>query len=364
MCAPSRFSVLTGRYPSRSIYGQGKTLDELASSKMTDVAVPKFKMDDDFDENANLATYLRAEGYTTGTVGKWHTSYEGTKKFGVWEYDNYETQTQKAKDTGMDYVDGFYIANMDNYNDLEFSHNQEWITANGLAFIEQAAADEQPFFLYFNPTLPHAPDVSKALLNFSIRATPAGLLSADAVSNMPNRSSVISRAGGYADMDDRSIAAVQVDDTVGALYAKLDELGILDDTIIVFIMDHGVLGKSTLYETGARIAMFARYPNGGDAWKAGTRYHNVVSNIDLAPTMLHLATGVVPNSSLPIDGRSFMDMSLYTSEAEARLLDKRAVFVELAKDRTVITQELKYFGIGKFRLQGLQLECSPEKRRA
>ena len=63
-------------------------------------------------------------------------------------------------------------------------------------------------------------------------------------------------------MSEIFLGAIQVDDAMGALRAKLEALGVLDNTIILFIMDHGVLGQTSepsLFETGARISMFARY---------------------------------------------------------------------------------------------------------
>ena len=71
MCAPSRFGLLTGRYPSRGAYAQQSTAGEGrdgcgASSKVTDVVVPKTKLDLDLD--SNVQTLLRDGGYRTGVT--------------------------------------------------------------------------------------------------------------------------------------------------------------------------------------------------------------------------------------------------------------------------------------------------------
>lgn len=69
------------------------------------------------------------------------------------------------------------------------------------------------------------------------------------------------RAGNSSDQS-RGVGAIQVDDAMGAIRTKLEALGVLENTIILFIMDHGVLAQTSepsLFDTGARISMFARY---------------------------------------------------------------------------------------------------------
>ena len=108
--------------------------------------------------------------------------------------------------------------------------------------------------------------------------------------------------------------------------------------MILFVMDHGASGKSTLYETGGRIAMFARYPNHENGFfAAGTSYDFLVSNMDIAPTLVQLAkipsTGgsVGPSNANRIDGTSL----LVTNRNE------RALFLALGKDRAVVTTKGK-----------------------
>ena len=354
MCAPSRYSVLTGRYPSRSKFGQGRTEECSSSNTITSVTVPNSKLD--LEKTSTLATSLKDLGYMTGTVGKWHVSVELGKTTQNWLPTDtvYPKATQLAKDTGFDYADGFYIGNMDNActknkcaDTIGFSHNMEWVTSKGMEFIQSAKDASKPFFLYFNPTVPHSPDVEEALNTLTIRDTPAGTLASDPITGMPTRANVLARANAAPGKVPEGISATWIDDSMGALYTKLKDLQMLDDTLIVFVQDHGASGKSTLYETGARIAMFARYPNylqnGGtgatNPFAAGTIHSTLLSNIDLAPTFIHLASGTAPSKSdvNKMDGTSILSEISTQASGTAR-----TIFSELNKDRTAISTKWKY----------------------
>ena len=66
---------------------------------------------------------------------------------------------------GFDYADGIYISNLNTCGTAcsGFTHNMEWITEKALAFMDGALSAGTPFFLYFNPTVPHTPLVREAL---------------------------------------------------------------------------------------------------------------------------------------------------------------------------------------------------------
>jgi hypothetical protein len=63
--------------------------------------------------------------------------------------------------------------------DGDFTHNMEWVTEKAMAFIEAAAETSTPFFLYFNPSVPHDPLVLDTLDNGDCKETPEGLLSSE-----------------------------------------------------------------------------------------------------------------------------------------------------------------------------------------
>ena len=69
---------------------------------------------------------------------------------------------------------------------------------------------------------------------------------------MPSRADVAERAGKESKPLDAAIGATQIDDALGSLFSKLTELDILDDTLILFVMDHGVAGKGGYLNTLTR----------------------------------------------------------------------------------------------------------------
>ena len=179
-------------------------------------------------------------------------------------------------------AEAFYVSNM--ADDLAFSHNQEWVTAEALAFFNGTS----PWFLYANPTAPHSnsPDLKEALFDYELTATPQGTLASppDAGAT-PNRTDLWSRAAASQSCPrgcDRKVAlaagALWVDDAVGVMLDELQTLGTLDQTLVLFLMDHGMKGKGRLWEQGMRIATFARFP---PAFAAGTVISEPVSNIDV-----------------------------------------------------------------------------------
>ena len=158
-----------------------------------------------------------------------------TQATSEWAQSQYAIETQKAHDSGMTYVEGFYATNIE--EGLSFSHNMEWVTAKAIDFIGENSTE--PFFLYMNPTIPHSPTAKDALEQFTIRDTPVGTLSADPVSNMPSRTDIITRALLSPENRDKGYGATWLDDSVGAVYEALETNGVLDSTVVVFLMDHG-----------------------------------------------------------------------------------------------------------------------------
>ncbi|VEU33961.1 unnamed protein product [Pseudo-nitzschia multistriata] len=336
MCGTSRYSTMTGRYPSRS--SLGRAYDR--NSGMRDVSNPATKLDDieglsdgnDCSEN-NIAALLQRNGYRTGISGKWHLTEDDRGRY------NYERIQEEVRNCGFDFAEAIYKENMDGNWNGDAGHNMEHVTSEAIKFIESAVVeDEKPFFLYFNPTVPHpSSDVIEDLESADCRETIGGTLSQPPVipygmtANFGGncrayRQSVLARGGN----DSYLAGAVWVDDAVGSLIQTLESLDILENTFILFQMDHGQQ-KGNLYEIGSRIAQFIHYP---DRITAGSTFDNVVSTIDVAPTIADVAG--VSFDAYPMDGKSWMSDEVNND---------RCIFVELQFDRSVRCGCYKFISI-------------------
>lgn len=344
MCGTSRYSTITGRYPSRSSYGRAWDV----SSDLRDVKIPRTKLEDvegvndpnDCSEN-NIAALLKRNGYQTGVVGKWHlTSDDG----GSYSYSRIRND---IKGCGFDFAEAIYKENLwgDWYGDA--THNMEHVTSEAIHFIEEAVEDEQkPFFLYFNPTVPHkSGDVTDALRNADCRDTIGGRLShpPDISYGMTAdfggdcrayRQSVLDRGGSD---DDKMAGAVWIDDAIGSLFQLLENMDILDNTFILFQLDHGEDSKGSLFEGGSRIVQFIHYP---DLISSGSSFQGFVSTIDVAATIAE-AAGLTEQDRYGMDGTSWLS-EVAKGKSEWSSGNDRCVFVEEGVDRSIRCGCYKY----------------------
>jgi choline-sulfatase len=153
-----------------------------------------------------------------------------------------------------------------------------------------------------------------------------------------------------------------IDDKVGELMEALENVGLLENTVVVFCSDHGdMLGekgmvqKRTFYEWSCRVPLLVRFP---DRRHAGKVITEPVSLMDLAPTVLDLA-GIEAESRLPMDGWSLMDLIAGT-RGEGRI-----VFSEMHSEGVYATcfmarrDKWKYVHIHGHTPQLFDLEADP-----
>ena len=358
VCTPSRYALLTGQYASRSASLREK-------HPVTGVANVEFNTDI-LPGQWHLARALHAAGYTTGFVGKWHnTDVLGDAKYSDLvvtppiadhsgkEYgpqdpsrpdnakrvrDAYQRATAFMRDAiGWDYVSSLY---MNNANGLglpkplwEHESNMEWFTAGALGFLEQQKDSDKPFFLYLAPNIPHGGGGEK-FARSDPRATPEGLVDWH-LGVQPSREDVLRRVH-EAGTNKNMAWATWLDDGLGVILRKLDDLGLANDTIVLFSSDHQSRGKWTCYEA-ARVPLVVRWPG---KVEAGRRNETLLSSIDIVPTLLELAGAPLPETDeCVVDGRSFADALTGGTVRE------RPVLVEMGYGRAIVNDGWKYIAV-------------------
>lgn len=319
ICSPSRYALLTGKYHWRTRYNIVNSFGK-----------PFFK-----DDDITLPSVLKANGYKTAAIGKWHLGFD-------WEFKNKPSggknnnyylpedidwnQTVKGGplDQGFDYYFGDGTINFPPYGWMENEkmlvaptevmkhHNaaaeptpegkwefrpgpvvKDWdpyqvlptLTQKTLSWLK-AQDKQQPFFLYFALPAPHAPII-------------------------PNEEFVgTSQAGPYGDF------VYQVDWVVGQVIKTLKQQGLEDDTLVIFTSDNGPeryawartekynhysMGKlrglkRDVWEGGHRVPMIVKWPG---KVAQGKMSDEVVSQVDIMATIASLTNLELPEQAAP-----------------------------------------------------------------
>ncbi|MDA3822342.1 MAG: sulfatase-like hydrolase/transferase, partial [Bacteroidales bacterium] len=306
VCTPSRYNCLTGRFASRASNPEflKKTKNE---EGMTCIQWNSFLT----SEDKIISHYLQEAGYKTGFVGKNHaidaSGFKMPKDYFADPEDpeikemvthNYNQARDAILGMGFDYAEAVYHNNP-RWLGLKglAVQNMDWIAEAGVNFISQQ--DEDPFFLYFATTLPHAPTNPANSWNADPRITAKGIID-EAPDVLPARETLGTRVkeAGLEGKGRENI--LWLDDALGALINELEAKGKLDNTIIFFFSDHGQNAKGTVYQGGVLDPSII-WKSGG--FKCGPTSEQTVSNVDFAPTILELAGVKVESSAF--DGRSF-----------------------------------------------------------
>ena len=363
VCGPSRYALLTSRWPSRNTSDNFTSLYPLGTLGRFGVS------DTDLEHDGqNIGAWLKQAGYRTGFVGKSHVLDDDLKNTAAWGAKglltygktvdpainatvngamkhNHRVVCQMMREHGFDFVDGFYHANLKElFSDKLNVHNQEWITSGALRFIDENRNGR--FFLYMAPTINHGPVNNN--LDYTLRAnkgyTSAGYLPNEDYSFMPTRQAIINEVAA-AGKDPISARETWLDYSVKAIVDRLTQHGIRNDTLIIFTSDHGektlygplVWGKSSLYDLGMTVPLVMNWPNG--IASPGRTYGEIVSQVDIAPTLLSLA-GASALPTRPVDGVSLVPV--FNGGAGAVRDD---LFCEIGYARSVRTKTHKYIAV-------------------
>ena len=340
VCTPSRYSLTTGRYAGRSLYSP-----YLDKYPLDSQGHPEFNIGLEHDY-MNVGKVLKDNGYKTGWVGKFHIG-EDESLIGLTDEEETFLKTATADDPrsselfsklekayeayilnkGFSWAKTIYPGNID---DPFAWHNLEWNIEAALEFIEMNK--DNPFYLHFNTTLLHGPDGSWENSLAYPQVTGEGIIDRELQAGMPPRETISERVteNGYAN----ALGITWLDDGVGAILNKLDSLNLTDNTIVVFLPDHGSSNKASLYSfDGTNIPMIIKYPKEIDS---SSVCNSLVQGIDLVPTFFDL-TGINPPENYIIDGASLRPLFQNPEETI-----HESLFFELGCARAVMTKEYKY----------------------
>lgn len=358
VCTPSRFGCLTGLYPSRSRAKEFLKATDQAGGQ-TVVQWNTFIT----DEKHTLPMMLREAGYFTGMVGKNHVidtpgwkrpqwlADPGSEKLKALLESNRQAQVEAAKRVGFDYAASLYFNNP-NENGVKqlASHNLDWIAKGAIAFVDEAKALDKPFFLYLATTVPHGPQEDERSWAADRRVTAEGLLE-EPLAVLPPKDTIPERLKQAGIRGGQKENVLWMDDLLGAVLARLEANGQLDNTIILYFNDHGQKSKGTVYEGGVHGESFL-WRKGG--FPVGHLCDVPVSNVDFPPTLLDLAG--VKYAPGDYDGRSFAPALL----GEA-LPERSSLYYELGYVRGVRKGPWKYIAL---RYPESALSMTREQRQA
>jgi arylsulfatase A len=308
VCAPSRSSLMTGQHTGHTPIRGNKGWDPEGQWPLP-------------AEAFTVAEMLKGVGYVTGAFGKWGLGYIDTEgdpnKQGIDEFYGYNCQSLAHNYYPGHLWDNHKKVVLDkNTGDKFETYAPKLIHERALQFIEKNK--DRPFFLYYPTTIPHA----ELLLPEENLAQFRGKFLPENVYNGVNPGDARFREGAYGTQKECHAAfaamVTLLDKQVGGVLAKLKELGLEKNTLVIFTSDNGphleggadpdyfdsngpLQGyKRDLYEGGIREPMIAWWPGNIGA---GSKTDHVSAFWDVMPTVAELA-GIDPPKN--IDGISFL----------------------------------------------------------
>ena len=299
VCSATRTGLITGRYQYRLPVGLEEPIG------MRDIGLPP--------DHPTLPSLLRGLGYSTTLIGKWHLGL--LPKYGPLKsgYDHF----WGFRGGGVDYFTHKYAGQHDLWDDDREIHEKGYLTdllaERALEVIDGYAQTDKSFFISLHVNAPHWPwegpaDEAEAI-RLDADGKPTALMHYDGGSQHI-----------YAQM------VTRLDMQVGRILQRLDELGLADDTIVIFTSDNGgerfadtwpFTGRKTeLLEGGLRIPAIARWP----AYvPAGVSSEQVMISMDWLPTLL-AAAGGAPDPAYPTDGLNLLPFLADPAIAQERTL--------------------------------------------
>ncbi|MHA1805015.1 MAG: sulfatase family protein [Promethearchaeota archaeon] len=247
-CSPSRGSIITSLYPHQNgligLVNRGWTLPR---------------------ENKTLAMYMKENGYSTHLLGLQHESFDAHSL-------GYDTVSKRGAEWK------YSCKRMEN----EFSK-----------FFHQHQHDERPFFLKIGTIEVHLP--------FRAWTEPVDPKRVKIPPFLPDNAAIRQNFAEF-------YGAIEVvDNAIGKIMVELEATNLVDNTLFIFTTDHGIpfpRAKCTLYDPGIKTLLLMALPS-SEMFSGGKVIHQMISNIDLLPTIMEFTGGRVPNN---LEGKSFLPL--------------------------------------------------------
>ncbi len=286
VCSPTRFALMTGRYQYR-LRGAAEEPINSGSRGSRTLGLPP--------DHPTMPSMLRAAGWRTALIGKWHLGYP--PHFGP-RLSGYET-FYGPMSGGVDYFthcagNGVHDLFQDEQEVNDVGYLTDLISDRAVAWLEGVARAGAPFLLSLHYTAPHWPWETRD----------DGGKAADVKGNLFHLD------GGNIHTYRRMIH--HMDEGIGRVMATLERCGVADDTLVIFTSDNGgerfsdnwplVGGKMDLTEGGIRVPWIARWPRVISPGRVSPQH---CMTMDWTATVLDAAE-VAPSSSHALDGVSLM----------------------------------------------------------
>lgn len=320
VCGPARACIQTGLYATQcGCYWNG-------------VALP--------NTITPLAHYFNEAGYQTAYIGKWHLASDRLPGIGV---HCESTAVPKERQGEYQYWRGadvleFTSHGYDGYvfdgdgNKLDFTgYRADCINDYALEYLENRDP-EKPFFMFVSQLEPHQQNDRHTFEGYKETI--------EKYMDYPLPDDLTFLKGDYKEMYPDYISAInRLDYNIGRLVEKLKELGIYDDTVIIYTSDHGCHFKTrnpeykrSCHESSTHTPLIIK----GAGFEGGKHEKRLTSLIDIPPTLLSMAGIPIPQTYMGLDLTKMID-----DDSEMR----KCVFIQISESqcgRAVRTDRFKY----------------------